>query len=102
VVEREAFILQGQPGAVTFLINTMRKRCRSQDPYSGDKDWDARTWMLRCLFWEALIKTTEFIKPSLILFNGTILSRFCPPFAQSSPCKDVQMASAMYCTWISG
>ncbi len=28
VVEREAFTLQGQPGAVPFLINTMGKRCR--------------------------------------------------------------------------
>jgi hypothetical protein len=28
LIEREAFTLQGQPGAVTFLINTMRSRCR--------------------------------------------------------------------------
>ena len=42
---------------------------------------------------EPLIKTASSKESSLILLSETIMSRFCPDYAHSSPCKEVQAVS---------
>ncbi len=43
--------------------------------------------------WEPLIKTALSKESNLILLSETTMSRFCPDFAHSSPCKEVQAVS---------
>jgi hypothetical protein len=76
-----AAMAMGHPGQGSWLEQFHHQR------------WQRHQHRWRRRLKEPLIKTASSKESSLILLSETIMSGFCPDYAHSSPCKEVQAVS---------